>query len=101
MRYILFGGSHYYAHGGAWDYIDSSDSLFLLAVKAEELESGEYYAVTEYYGSDRELDSSRSHEIDWVHIFDTETREVVYGQGEGGYDDNRMIIDIVKGGLNA
>lgn len=68
MRYLLFGSNNcYYAQGGGHDFLDASDNL-------EELcESNRLKAK----GSDSD--------IEWWHIFDTESCSIVAGTDAQAY----------------
>lgn len=57
MKYILFGGEHYYAKGGWNDYLGHGKELDTL------------------------IDSQclKDYNVDWWHIVDTETKYVVAG----------------------
>ena len=55
MRYLLFGGECYYALGGGFDLLGAGNSI-------DDLLNSE---------------ALNGNNIDWYHVFDTETREIV------------------------
>lgn len=77
MRYILFGGEVYYAKGGGFDYITQSNSLEELTLFANKL--------FEFGFENDDLD------IDWVHILDTENREIIYIKEYAHGSDNESL----------
>jgi hypothetical protein len=72
-RYMLFGSEEiYYARGGAYDYVDSSNSLSDLISKGHEM-----CKFGPYGGYNHE--TGECNEIDWWHIFDTEKKKIIAG----------------------
>ena len=67
MRYLLFGGVFYYAKGGANDFLGCANEVDSLT----------------------ESEVLKDYRIDWWHIFDTKTREIIAGsqtQAHGAED---------------
>ncbi len=71
MRYILFGGSFYYAKGGYHDYIIGASTYVKLINYAKTIVN-----ETAYY-----QDS-----IDWWHILDIETNQIIAKTSEQAYE---------------
>jgi hypothetical protein len=83
MRYILFGSDEvYYANGGAHDFLGCGNSV-------DDLVNSEVLKVS------FERDGDNAIVIEWWHIFDTETREIVAGseqQAHGAGDLDKNLI---------
>ena len=71
MRYLVFAGSVYYAHGGANDLAGSFDSEEEAVATAKEREVGTKY------------------DDKWAHVYDTYDQCVVYRSKDSPYGEDR------------
>ena len=75
MRYLLFAGPFYYAHGGAHDFIEGSDSIDPLIIRAEKLRR-------------------QSHDHEWWHILDCAKGKIVIGSKEQAHGPETLPDDL-------
>lgn len=94
MRYLIFGGPIYYASGGAYDFIEGTDSLERAKLRSDEV-IGQYAQRDRYPGA-IELTVYPSDEIEWAHVFDTQEGEVVHHSGVGPHDQRERIRAVVS-----
>lgn len=79
MRYILFGTDyHYYAKGGANDFVEGSDDVHLLIKLA---------------GKHMALPNDHENYIAWWHVFDTETLTIVAGTEIQPYGAPNLVFE--------
>jgi len=78
MRYLIFGGTAFYAAGGARDLIETADSLEV----AEKFAGGIIGATAIIANKD---DEDSSCKIEWSHVLDLETKTIVAKFGARPY----------------
>lgn len=74
--YIIFGGERYYASGGGNDFLDKKKSLAAAIDVAKDLVGK--YAVTEICDWSDDRNDDNGYNIEWTHVFDTNTGAVVH-----------------------
>jgi hypothetical protein len=88
--YLIFGGSCYYASGGANDLIEAHDDKSCAIQRAIELiglSAVTYKAKKE----DIDWDDDESHEIEWTQVYSVESGEVIYRSDNTPYADKQII----------
>ncbi len=88
--YLIFGGSCYYASGGANDLIENHDDKSCAIQRACELiglSAITYKAKKE----DLDWDDEVSHEIEWTQVYSVEGGEVIYRSDATPYADKQII----------
>ena len=88
--YLIFGGSCYYASGGANDLIETHDdksSAIQRAVELIGLSAVTYKAKKE----DLDWDYDVSHEIEWAQVYSVESGEVVHRSDNTPCADKQII----------
>jgi len=85
-RYLVFMGSIFYPEGGMDDFFVDVDSVYS---GAELVTSKIMEAFPLYGGVYTEAEWNEQHwDMNWAHIYDTETREIVWKMG-GDYRAGR------------
>lgn len=77
MRYLIFAGESYYAHGGGNDFRDATDDFSEAKRMAQE------WSVRVIDEPDLDRQS-----LDWGHVFDTELMQVVWRTWVTPYGDD-------------
>lgn len=85
MRYLLFAGERYYAHGGANDYVDNFLTLNGATTAADILVDD---ARTVVWANSRNGEYEAA--VEWAHVLDISTGEIVYKAGEGPHGDDKI-----------
>lgn len=84
MRYLVFAGERYYAHGGGNDYVDCFETFDGARSLADRIIDGEWSIV---YSEDPAYFTG----AEWAHVLDLETNEIVYKTGEGPHGDGKLL----------
>tara|TARA_R110000851_G_scaffold160243_2_gene303481 strand:- start:409 stop:687 length:279 start_codon:yes stop_codon:yes gene_type:complete len=88
--YLIFGGTCYYASGGANDLIETHDDKSCAIQRAIELiglSAVTYKAKKE----DLDWDNDVSHEIEWTQVYSAESGEVVHRSDNTPYADKQIL----------
>lgn len=89
-RYFIFGGERYYAEGGAYGLLKSEPTIDRAKSCCESLIGKE--AVTEKFSNDPY--DATTHIIEWAHVLDTHTGEIVFSCGVKPYGTNVCPFEI-------
>ena len=87
--FLIFGGERYYPSGGGYDYIDMDSSLKNACKKAENF--------IEKKGRSRSGEEGNCTfliDIEWTHVFNSESGEIVARFGSMPYGDGSLILGI-------
>lgn len=80
-RYLVFGGEYYYPGRGGDNLLRVfSDGEGELAIQFAKDVTGKF-AVTEWWGGEGDLEECYKFEIEWVQVYDINTKTVIYGDG--------------------
>lgn len=105
MRYLIFGGECYYPNAGGYDLLSEASNMDAARSKADWFVGK--WAVTdapddksEIGGNSRvttwaDVAAIQNHRIEWAHVLDTDTLEVVYEAGAKPYSGDRHVIRVV------
>ena len=87
--FIIFGGECYYASGGIRDLLGKEDSKETAITLAKELLGK--LAITEIVNYDPDEEWTVSHEIEWVHVVDTDTCKIIYESENTPFGINKVL----------
>lgn len=90
--FLIFGGSCYYASGGAYDLLGCESDLKDALVLAGGLIGKEAVQEKSKWADDPDYDTSCV--IEWTHVLNTESKEIVFTCGERVYGAGKMTIEI-------
>ena len=91
--FLIFGGECHYANGGVKDLVEMEEDknrAIQIAIELMGKEAITYKAKAE----DLDWDEDRHCDIEWVQVFDTQNREVVYKSSTEPYGCENGILGV-------